>query len=205
MPSRPASGQRYWDAKHITFVFILIAYLALLIKVVVFKDLEIRTPWLVLKLGGDYANGQANFIPFKTILFYLRGEQGLFNSILNLGGNTIPFLPVGFLLPLVYRRMSWPKALALAVAVGMSMEGLEALFRVGIVDIDDVLLNALGVVVGYSVSTLPAKWQKVIIASGAVIVLFAAVGLLAIGRHRRPMTRLPPRVQGAAPAPAPTP
>jgi len=191
---------RNWDAKRLICAFLLIAYGGLLIKVVVFKDLEIRTPWLVLNLRGDYANGPANFVPFRTILFYLRGERGLFNSILNLGGNTVPFVPVGFLVPLVYRRMTWPKATALAVAVGMSMEGMEGLFRVGIVDIDDVILNAVGVVIGYWVFTLPAKWKNLVIGFGAVILLIAAIGLVMASNQRRPMMHSPPRAPSSAPA-----
>jgi glycopeptide antibiotics resistance protein len=205
MPSESVSGQRYWDAKRLTSAFILIAYSALLIKVVVFKDIEIKTPWLILKLGGDYVKGQANFVPFKTILLYLRGERGLFKSILNLGGNTVPFVPVGFLVPLVYRSMTWPKALALAVTVGLAMEGMEGLFRVGIVDIDDVILNAGGVAIGYRVFTLSAKWKKVVIGFGAVLILIAVIGLLTLAKQRRPMMHLPPGAPSATPASAPTP
>ena len=59
------------------------------------------------------------------------------------------FMPIGFLVLLVYRRMSWKKALVLAVAVGVTMEVMEGVFRVGSVDVDDVILNALGVMSGY--------------------------------------------------------
>jgi glycopeptide antibiotics resistance protein len=93
----------------------------------------------------------ANFVPFKTILPQLRGEPRWSTAILNLVGNTVLFAPLGFLVGLVHRKFTWPQALAVAVAVGLAMEGMEGWFRVGIVDVDDVLLNAAGVASGYAV------------------------------------------------------
>ncbi len=183
--------------------FILIAYSAILIKVVVFKGIEIKTRWLMIRLDSDYARGQGNFVPFKTILFYLRGERGQFNAILNLVGNTVPFVPVGFLVPLVYRKMTWPKALALAVAVGLAIEGTQVVFRVGIFDVDDVILNALGVVIGYWVFTLSAKWRTVVIGVGAALTLISVIGLLPIANRRGPPMPPPARPPGPASAPAP--
>lgn len=139
--------------KRLVLAFILLAYIALVIKVMVFKDIEIKTPFLILKLGADHGDS-ANFVPFKTIWPYLRGDNGRFIAILNLVGNIAPFVPIGFLVPLIYRNMTWRKSLALAVAVGLTMEGMEAVFRVGRVDIDDVILNAFGVTIGYWIFTI---------------------------------------------------
>ena len=55
---------------------ILIPYSAILIKVVVLKDLEIKTRFLMIRLAPDYAKGQSNFVPFRTVLRYLRGDHG---------------------------------------------------------------------------------------------------------------------------------
>ena len=91
----------------------------------------------------------ANYIPFKTILPQLRGQPRWSSAIVNLIGNTVLFLPIGFLVLLLHRRMSWPKALVFAVAVGVTMEVMQGILRVGVVDVDDVILNALGVMCGY--------------------------------------------------------
>ena len=133
--------------------FILVAYSAILIKVVVFKDLELRTRFLIIRLGSS-RTGLANFVPFKTILPHLRGEPRWSIAIMNLVGNTALFVPIGFLVPLVCRKMTWQKSLALAVAVGLAMEGMEGLFRMGAVDVDDIILNAFGVMIGYGVFTI---------------------------------------------------
>ena len=81
-------------------------------------------------------------------------------AIINLGGNIAFLVPIGFLVPFVYRKMTWQKSLALAVAVGLAIEGMEVVFRVGIFDIDDVILNALGTMIGYWVFTIFVKWVR---------------------------------------------
>jgi glycopeptide antibiotics resistance protein len=56
--------------------------------------------------------------------------------------------------------MTWRKSLALAVAVGLAIEGMEVVFRVGIFDIDDVILNALGVMLGYCANSVFANRER---------------------------------------------
>ncbi len=137
--------------KRLISAFILIAYSAILIKLVVFKT---QTPLMIKPLHlrikfTDHGTGQANFLPFKTIWPYLHGRPNSLIAFVNLVGNILPFAPIGFLVPFVYPKMTWQKSLVLAVAVGFAMEGLEAVFRVGTFDIDDIILNALGVMIGY--------------------------------------------------------
>lgn len=96
-----------------------------------------------------FAPIHANYVPFKTILQQLRGHPRWSSAIINLVGNTVLFVPVGFLVLLVYPKMKWQKSLVLAVAVGVTMEVMEGTLRVGEVDVDDVILNALGVMSGY--------------------------------------------------------
>jgi glycopeptide antibiotics resistance protein len=140
--------------KRLISTCILIAYSAILIKVMVFKDLPlIRIGRLKFNFGGTHA-GPPNFLPFKTILPYLLGEKGLIIAAINLAGNIVLLVPIGFLFPFIYRNMTWKKSLALGVAAGLAIEGMQALFRVGIFDIDDVILNGTGVMVGYWVFTI---------------------------------------------------
>ncbi len=184
--------------KRVIFSLVLMAYSAILVQVVVFKD-KMRLPlwmhssredvWVHPPGEGPAADGQpargrgargglgrrgprpgeppipqsrfhplhANLVPFKTILPQLRGEPRWSSAIINLLGNTVLFVPLGFLVTLVYPRIRWRTALAVAVAVGLAMEGMEGLFRVGIVDVDDVILNALGVMIGYC---LCRGWER---------------------------------------------
>ena len=136
--------------KHLIPLFTLIAYSAVLIKIMVFRDIPvIRIGHLMFNFGGADANGQANFVPFKTILSYLLGEKGLIIVGINLVGNIVLLVPFGFLVPFVYRNMTWKKSLVLAIATPLLIEGLQVLLHLGIFDIDDVILNSLGVMIGY--------------------------------------------------------
>ena len=137
--------------------FLLIVYCAILVKVMIFKEVPlIRIGSVMIYFGGSQT-GPANLVPFRTILIYLLGEKGLMIGGINLVGNIVLLMPVGFLIPLVFRNMTWKKTLAIAVAAGFAIEGMQVVLRVGIFDIDDVILNGLGVMVGYWLFTILAK------------------------------------------------
>jgi glycopeptide antibiotics resistance protein len=114
-----------------------------------------------------FAPLHANYVPFKTILPQLRGKPRWSSAVINLIGNTVLFVPVGFLVVLLDQKMRWQDALVLAVGVGVAMELLEGLFRVGVVDIDDVILNALGVMCGYGIARRWARRRKPVVVEPA--------------------------------------
>jgi glycopeptide antibiotics resistance protein len=147
--------------KHLVSIFILIVYITILIKVMVFKDIPtIRIGSLMLNLSGTDGGHPANFVPFKTILPYLLGDKGLIIAGANLVGNIAPLVPIGFLVPFVYRNMTWKKSLALAAAAGLAIEGMQVVLSLGIFDIDDLILNALGVMIGSWTFAILAKWVR---------------------------------------------
>lgn len=138
--------RRWWIA-----AYALIAYSALLIRIVVFKAIPtVCLKHLKLKFNGTHT-GPGNFTPFKSIWPMLSGQTNHLIAMVNLVGNIVPFMPVGFLAPFIYRRMTWQKSLIVAIATGLFMETMEVVFRVGIFDVDDIILNALGVMMGYGV------------------------------------------------------
>lgn len=140
---------------------ILIAYCAILIKVMVLKDIPpIRVGSLILNFAGTNAGHGANFLPFKTIVPYLLGYKGWIIAGINLVGNIALLVPLGFLAPFVYRNMTWKRSLALGVGAGLSIEIMQTVLRVGIFDIDDVILNALGVMIGYWAFAILAEWIR---------------------------------------------
>jgi glycopeptide antibiotics resistance protein len=141
--------------KRLISALVLMAYAAILVKVVVFKGLPHKHPpapppvptrHVIIRWG-------TNFVPFKTILPQLRGEPRWSTALINLAANTVLFVPVGLLVSLIHRKITWQKSLAVAVAVGVAMEGMEWILNTGVVDVDDVILNAFGVMIGYWVFT----------------------------------------------------
>ncbi len=167
---------------------LFIVYSAILVKVMVLKDVPlIRLGKLMINFGGT-AEGQANFVPFKTIGPYLFGHKGLMIAGINIVGNIALLLPVGFLVPFVYTNMTWKKAFALGVVVGLVIEVLQVVLRVGIFDIDDVILNALGVVMGYGVFVVLSHWLRskkyaYIIISAVLVIAAAGATLYALYPH----------------------
>ncbi|OGG41356.1 hypothetical protein A2837_02460 [Candidatus Kaiserbacteria bacterium RIFCSPHIGHO2_01_FULL_46_22] len=160
---------------------ILVAFSALLVKVMVFKDIPmIRVGQLMLNFGGTDAGHAPNFVPFKTILPYLFGYKGLIIAGINLVGNIVLLVPIGFLVPFVYQNITWKKTLALATATGLAIETMQVVLKVGIFDIDDVILNALGFMIGYFVFVILDKWvraknyKNIIIAAVVSVVAAAA-------------------------------
>lgn len=165
--------------KRLVPAVLLVAYVAFLVKWMVLKDVPlIKVGTLMLNFGGT-AEGQPNFVPFTTIVPYLFGYKGLIIAGINLVGNIVLLVPLGFFVPLVYPSITWKKSLALAAASGLVIETAQVLLRVGIFDIDDVILNALGFMVGYWMLLILAKLVRskngILIACIGGVIVIAAV------------------------------
>ena len=93
-----------------------------------------------------------NLAPLRTIVGYIENYEGYGASILliNLAGNIVAFMPLGFLLPLVFKRMDRLSVITrITLLISITAKIFQFMFNVGGLDIDDVLLNTLGGVMGY--------------------------------------------------------
>lgn len=103
-----------------------------------------------------------NCIPFLNIIDYeIRRE-----AIINIIGNICLFIPTGILLPILFRQLdSFPKVLLAGAGLSLAIEIIQLLLPNSVTDIDDLILNTLGVVIGYGIYTLVSgrkrKAQKV--------------------------------------------
>ena len=148
--------------KSLLYSILLLVYSVILVKVMVLKDVPmIRMGPVMLNFGGTQV-GDPNYVPFKTILPYLLGENGFLIGALNIGGNIAFLIPIGFLLPFVFARIDSKKSLVLAILSGMFIELTQVVLHLGIFDIDDVILNGLGVMVGFWIYLL---FQKIMTSS----------------------------------------
>ena len=95
-----------------------------------------------------------NFKPFEMIVFYAKGDRVNPDIALNnLLGNIILFLPLGVLLPfLFYKCKSLLTVIAIAFCTSLLVEMLQFCLQIGMADIDDVLLNTFGAILGYFVA-----------------------------------------------------
>jgi glycopeptide antibiotics resistance protein len=167
---------------------ILIAYVFVLIKVLVFKDLAlIKIGDLRLNFGGTQ-EGPANLIPFKTILYYLKGNNGLLIAGINIIGNIIALIPLGLFVPLVFKQINWKRSILLALLAGFSIELTQVALHIGIFDIDDVILNGLGVLMGYGLFKLYTGFPfkvKSFITIGSFVMVSLLVALYTIAYFKK--------------------
>jgi glycopeptide antibiotics resistance protein len=182
--------------KRLIFTFILTAYCALLIKIMVLKDMPtIRIGSLMFNFSGTEAGRAPNLIPFRTILPYLLGYKGFIIASINLVGNIALLVPVGFLVPFLYSDINWKNALILAITSGLTIEIMQAVLGVGIFDIDDIIFNALGVMTGYWAFMILAKWvhsknyKNIVVAAIIVIAASAAVLYFIYPKGQHPVNR----------------
>ncbi|MFZ7121112.1 MAG: VanZ family protein [Eubacteriaceae bacterium] len=100
--------------------------------------------------GRQFLNRSINLIPFKTILQYLMNTSSIRAIIVNIAGNIAAFLPMGFLLPLVWDKCRNFKICCLIILMAtICIEVLQYITGAGASDIDDVILNCLGGMLGY--------------------------------------------------------
>ncbi|TMI75380.1 MAG: VanZ family protein [Bacteroidetes bacterium] len=93
---------------------------------------------------------QANLRPFHTITLFSSDRVSSEYSYMNIGGNIIGFIPLGVLLPIVlpFFRRWWRLILAVFI-ISLSYETVQLLTGVGIFDVDDLLLNTTGGIIGF--------------------------------------------------------
>ena len=131
---------------------IFFIYLLIVIKLIIFKY-----PYEQLKAIADsWEKGvilegldTANFTLFKTIRMYIKYSYKL-NSFENLIGNIVVFVPYGFLFPCVLKKVSNVFVMlfnAFLFVTGIEIFQLFSAF--GAFDVDDILLNCVGAVIGY--------------------------------------------------------
>lgn len=101
-----------------------------------------------------------NLIPFKTIKSLIVDFRyyELEVWIYNLFGNLAAFMPLGFLLPIVLNsKRKLVMTLAFSLFFLIAAETAQLVFRVGVFDVDDLILNMIGVLSGYMLYKLVWK------------------------------------------------
>src|SRR5215470_5120668 len=94
---------------------------------------------------------RANFVPFATLkYFYSIRKHYSYLVAKNILGNIIGFIPLGVLIPILFRRLqrSW-KTIFVVFLISLLFETIQLLFNLGIFDVDDLILNTLGGAIGY--------------------------------------------------------
>ena len=94
---------------------------------------------------------RVNLIPFVNLFDYDNKRDLLLNVI----GNIAMFIPSGIVLPIVYKRLdTFGRVLVAGAGISLCIEIIQLPFRVRATDIDDLVLNTVGVIVGYGLYSL---------------------------------------------------
>ena len=99
-----------------------------------------------------------NAFPFRINLLpfvYLFDYPVFREALLNLIGNTAMFIPLGIVWPSVFKELNthW-KVITAGVACSLCIEILQLPFYDRVSDIDDLLLNSAGFLMGYGIYLL---------------------------------------------------
>ncbi len=137
---------------------LFVIYMLLLVYFLFFAEWYGRKTSMV----EDY---KCNLVLFREIHRYLayRNVIGNWAVFLNLGGNILGFIPMGFIPPVVKIKMRhiWIMV-PLGFLFSLSVECMQLFYKVGSFDVDDILLNTLGTLVGYVFFMICDRIRRVI-------------------------------------------
>lgn len=121
--------------------------------------------WLLFGQRWGQNAGGLNLKPFDTlrrflwVLQYSGDAEQLRHAVVNLGGNVIMFVPLGFFAPCIWEKMGkfgW-HFLAMLLTI-FAIELLQLATNLGSCDVDDLILNLVGTTIGFGLYKL---WKYV--------------------------------------------
>lgn len=92
----------------------------------------------------------ANLVPFSTIRLFSSNRVSMENSTKNIGGNIVGFIPLGFLLPLLFIRLkNFFAVTGIIFLISLLFETTQLIAGIGVFDVDDLILNTGGGIIGF--------------------------------------------------------
>ena len=116
-----------------------------------------RTPgWGNADTYAEVLRGNMNLTPLRTIGNYWRVVKRMdftplfYHSVINLGGNIFLFIPIGYFLPRLWPALRNFFSFLLTCILAITLvELLQLVTLLGSLDIDDLILNLIGMTLGY--------------------------------------------------------
>lgn len=125
---------------------LFVAYLVSVLYFLLFAEGFGRT-----KVRTEYSYNLELFREIKRYIEWAKlTDTGLHHMMLNVWGNVLCFVPFGFLVPIIYRKLR--KAvlvIPLTFLFSFMVELLQLIFKIGSFDVDDLVLNTSGGILGY--------------------------------------------------------
>jgi glycopeptide antibiotics resistance protein len=132
------------SVSHQVLKLVFAAYLLVLFQMTI----SLSSLWQTIRSGSLTIQGGQMWEPFREIRnFWNYGTETLI--LTNLLGNVVAFVPMGVLPPLLWNWCRWPWGILPWVVIPTAViEGCQ-LFTPRATSVDDLILNASGVVLGY--------------------------------------------------------
>lgn len=133
--------------------FLFVVYVVLLLWLLFDRSFE----WIDGISYRQQIKNNISLIPFYTIRHYWKivcmkqyNDVLFYHSVINLAGNIILFIPIGYFLPRLWIKMRkfFPFLFTCFLSVFI-VELLQLLTLLGSMDIDDLILNLVGMILGY--------------------------------------------------------
>lgn len=105
------------------------------------------------EISEEYRYNLELFKEIRRFITY-REQLGMFVVAANLLGNIFIFVPYGFFVSMAGRRRGFFKTFFFSMFLSLAVETVQLITRVGSFDVDDILLNTVGGVLGYIVFVL---------------------------------------------------
>ncbi|CEK38411.1 VanZ family protein [Paraclostridium sordellii] len=132
-------------------LLILVIYFLILIRLTIFKFsiIMISSPLNSYQYTFLGVDGIINIIPFKETVNILRDgihNNGIIKGIIL---NVIYFIPLGFLLPLLFKKInSFLKIILISTITSSLIEIIQLFTIFSVSNIDDVIFNIIGSAIG---------------------------------------------------------
>ncbi|VIF96726.1 membrane protein [Clostridioides difficile] len=160
---------------------IFFVYILMIIRIILFRDVPI---YAISK--GIFRT--VNLIPFYTIYqFIVDSNIDFMKATVNIIENIGIFIPMGIFLPIVCKNLNKKTIIITIILVSLAFELTQYIFALGSSDIDDVILNSLGGIIGITIyinmnKLFPndIKRFKVIIATSLIL---GVIGLGVISKN----------------------
>ena len=102
-------------------------------------------------------------VPFKEIKRFQRMLSGdmWYRAVVNLVGNVLCFVPIGMILPVTADYWKYfHRVLVFSMTFSLVIEFTQLIAKVGSFDVDDIILNTAGGIVGYIVFFISSKLRN---------------------------------------------
>ena len=120
--------------------------------------LVIFIAWKGFKTGLRYSacstvifrtTGETRQYDFHLFWSYKAIQEGREDLLAENIMNVVVFIPVGLLLGIAFKQMTWWKALLIGCSISVTIEALQFFFMRGFSELDDVMHNTLGCLIGF--------------------------------------------------------